>query len=180
MLSCLLLEDSRLVWLAIDPQYRNMIIPYTLQVFLRRLSFKGQDSNRIFNAMMQATRGSIEYIQSRKVCDFLVMMKKCKLGTNEFGVRRTCHLLNSQQQQMIKMKIMRKKIGDAFTELAKKKLNNGRIWREAKKIVTGDIRVKYLNRWRDFIAKFKHQMIVKNTNKVIWAKKKWLDKEKIV
>ena len=127
----------------------DMLIPRNLQAFYRYLSNRRPGSNQIFNAMMQATKGSTDYIQARKVCDLLVALKKQNMATNdiEYGVRKTCRMLSRRQQMVVKMSIMRKKIGDAFTDMARKKARSSKTWKETKKIVKENMRVEYLNRW---------------------------------
>ena len=152
-----------------------MIIPNWLQAFYRRISLKGEDSDRIYNAMMQATKSSFESVHARKVCDLLVTLKKYKVGTNdvEYGVRRSCQLLSEKRKSLIKMEIMRKKIGDAFCVMMKKRRDSARIWKEIKKIIVGNVRVEYLNKWREGMLKLKEKLMVSNSKKVEWLKKKW-------
>ena len=91
--------------------------------------------------MMQATKSSLVYNRIRKKCDLLVKLKKNKIATNdvEYGVRREWLMMNPKQQMVIKMKIMRKKIGVAFTELMQKKVEKIKIWKESKRMITGTI-----------------------------------------
>ena len=157
-----------------------MIIPNYLQASYRKLSYKGQDSDRIYDAMMQGTKGSFESVHARKVCDLLVTLKKCNIATNdvENGVRRSCRMLSEKRKMVIKMDIMRKKIRDAFSNMVKTRIANAKIWRENKKLIVGDLRVEYLNKWRDGIMELKRKLIVGNSVKVEWLKKKWKDPDK--
>lgn len=130
-----------------------MIIPLNLQVSYHKMSPERQDDGQIYDEMMQATKGSFKSVCARKICDFLVSLKKSGVATNEieFGIRKSCYMLSKKRKMQIKMEIMRRKIGDAFKELAKKKRESARIWREKKRFITGDIRVRYLNKWRNSI-----------------------------
>ena len=105
-----------------------MLVPQSLQAFYQRLSLQTEDSNRAQNVMIQATKGGMEYIQSRKACDLLIKLKRHHLGTNdvEWSVQKTCKLLGDRQQMIVKMKIMRKKIAEAFRKMAEKREESSR------------------------------------------------------
>ena len=125
-----------------------MIIPFNLQASYHEMSLGRQGEGQIYDAMMQATKGSFKSVYARKICDLLVSLKKNGVATNEieFGIRKSCYMLSDKRKMQIKMEIMRRKIVDAFQELAKKKIESARIWREKKKLITADIRVRYINK----------------------------------
>ena len=147
-----------------------------------------QNNGQLYNAMMQATKGSFKSICARKVCDLLVSLKKSGVATNEveFGVQKSCYMLSKKRRSEIKMEIMRRKISDAFREMTMRRIESAKIWRDTKKVITGEVRVKYLNKWRDSVNKLKQDLISKNQAKVEWLKKKWkeleekIDDEKVV
>ena len=84
----MLLEGKTVGVTLVSAKVSKMLIPRALQAFYRQLSYRGHDSNRVYDAMIQATKDSIEYIRARKVCDLLVTMRKSKVATNEveYGV----------------------------------------------------------------------------------------------
>ena len=79
-----------------------MILEYTLHAYLERLSQKCEDdSNRCYGAMVQAMKDSLNKIKARKVCDFLITLKRNHVGTNEVehGIRKTCKLLSDVENE---------------------------------------------------------------------------------
>ena len=50
----------------------------------------------------------------------------------ENGVRRVCNKLSSKEQLVLKMRLMKKKIGDAFKDLEGKKKSNAAVWKASK------------------------------------------------
>ena len=124
---------------------------------------------------MQATRSSFESVRARKVCDLLVTLKKNNVATNdvEHGIRRSCCKLTCRQQLVVRMDIMRAKIKDAYKDMASKRIENAKIWKECKKVIVGLIRVRYLNKWRESIMNLKQRLVTKNNSKVKWLKSKW-------
>ena len=137
-----------------------MYVPHHLQAFYRELSHGRQDSGRIYDAMMQATKGSFQSVHARKVCNLLVTLRRCSIATNdvEHGVRRCCRMLSDKRKMIIKMDIMQKKIMDAFRDMVKKQIESAKIWRESKKLIDGDLRVRYLNKWRDSVKQLKQKV----------------------
>ena len=95
-MSCLLLGYLVGVWLT---STISMIIPYTLQAFYRRISSGEPDGDRVYDAMVQATKGSSRYTRSRKACDLLVKLRRSGLAVNEVehSVERTCQILSEKQ-----------------------------------------------------------------------------------
>ena len=111
--------------------YHKMFIPYTLQTFYSRLCNGFYGSNQIFKAMMQATKDSMKKIRARKICDFLISLKRLKIGTGdvESNVRRTCDILSVDNKVKVIMQIMRQKVADAFKCLKEVQLSNSKSWR---------------------------------------------------
>ena len=58
------------------------------------------------------------------------------------------------------------------------KIESARIWREKKKLITADIRVRYLNKWRNSIRELKQKLTDKNRSKVEWLRKKWKEPDR--
>ena len=129
--------------------------------------------------MVQATKATSKYIHSRKVCDLLVKVKNSGMATNdvEYSAKRLSRLLSAKQRFDVKMQMMRKKISNAYKNMQEKIKINTETWREAKKIIKGEIRIRYLNRWREYIKNLKRSLADKNEKKIAWIKKKWI-KEK--
>ena len=97
----------------------TMFIPYTLRASYWRLCETRPDSNRIYDAMIQATFDNMKCVRSRKICDLFISLKHLGIGTSEveYSVKRTCSILSDRYKRITKMKIMRVKIGDAFKNL---------------------------------------------------------------
>ena len=68
-----------------------MLLTDNLRACYRRMSLGRPDSDRIYQAMIQATIGSMKCVQPRKVCDLLITLKRYKLGTAEveYGIKKT-------------------------------------------------------------------------------------------
>ena len=155
-----------------------MFIPYSLRAFYRRLSLQRPDSDQIYEAMLQATKDSMRCIRSRKICDLLIALKRIGVGTSdvEFGIKKTCYMLSDWYKLKVKMRIMREKIKDAFGDLKKDEIANAKTWKKCKRSIPPDIRVEYLNRWRQYIRRYKSGWIKKNKSKVRWLRGKWKPK----
>ena len=73
---------------------------------------------------------------------------------------------------MIKMQLMRQKIADAYRMLKELKGKNTELWKVCKQTVRGELRVQYLNRWREYMKRLKHSLVKKNEKKIEWLRKK--------
>ena len=153
-----------------------IMIPHTLQAFYRRISHGDPDCDQIYNAMVQATKASTRYVQLIKACDLLVRLKNSGLATNdvENSAKKPNRLLSEKQRFTLKMQMMRKKISDSYKNMQEKRRTNTETWKDAKKMIIGDVRLRYLNRWREYMRNLKRKLAEKNEKKIAWIKKKWV------
>ena len=83
-----------------------------------------------------------------------------------------CELLSYLEEVFchvtIKMQLMRQKIADAYRELKELKGKNTELWKTCKQAVRGELRVHYLNRWREYIKRLNHSLVKKNEKKIEW------------
>ena len=135
---------------------------------------RSPDSDRAYDAMMQATKGSVKYIRCRKKCDLLVALKKSGLSTNdvEDGVEKTCKMLTEKQRHEVKMKLTRQQIADAYRKLEEVQRKKAALWKQCKQVVTGEVRIRYLNKWREYTKRTKTRLVKENRKKLEWIQRK--------
>ena len=101
----------------------------------RIISYRCNDPNRVFDAMMSATKNTIKTYKSRSRYWLLNNMKKERIGTNEveYGIQWMGQVITKNMVEAVKMKIMRGKVDDAFKELHNKEIKTRELWRTLKK-----------------------------------------------
>ena len=98
-----------------------------------------------------------------------------KIGTNEVEnqVKSMCKFMKDKETLVVKKKIMRSKINDAFRGLKAEEKENKYVWRNAKKLLKDNIRTEYLEVWKEYTAQYRRLRNEKNRKKVVWLGKKW-------
>ena len=170
-----------------------MLIPPSLQANFQKLSLDGSiynndcNQNQVYNAMVRATISSIETVNCKNVCDVLRKLKKKGVGTAEVEnlSRKLCRLKCNtnggvRTQFKIKIMVMKNKISDAFSAFRKQRHKDNQTWRECKKYITGEVRIRYIELWKTFIKKYRTNIIEKAKKKVEWLVSKWKSEEEEV
>ena len=167
-----------------------MVIPRYLQAEYRPLSAGGDDNsnnfdtNQVYNAMLRATTGSINVVKCRSRCDVLKSLKKEGVGTSEVEglVKKLCvngrkEMFKNSVVDRVKQIVMQEKINDAYSEYRKSVQEGNQIWKECKKVITGMVRGRYLERWRVYIGQVKKKMEREGQKKTEWLISKWRRKK---
>ena len=124
---------------------------------------------------MQATKDSMRKIRARKICDFLVSLKRLRIGTGdvESSVRKTCSILSTARRVGVVMQIMRQKISDAFKDFKRLQLHDSKTWKKNKRAIPIEIRCGYLNKWRRYTGEYKRSLVSHFKKRVDWLRNKW-------
>ena len=152
-----------------------MSIPNILQVELKNLSTTVNCPNRANEAMIRAITSSIGKMKSWNKCKILTELKKNKIGTNdvEHGIKRMCGKMSQYGQMEVKLRIMRSKIGDAYKIYRQQRKRDGRTWKKTKKLLTGEVRQKYIEIWKRCTRGYGEKLAKNRESKLSWLKKKW-------
>ena len=133
------------------------------------------DKDRTITAMIQACKSSVKRIEHAKVVTLLKTLKQKGIGTNEVehGVNRTCALLSENARLKVKMKIMSRKIADAYKEYRRRTYECRIDWRECKKLIPNNLMQGYLDIWKDHVERYVQKVIQKHSQKVSWLETRW-------
>ena len=133
-----------------------MYLSNQLRAIYKEISNRCDDSNRVFQAMIRATKNTMMKENCKNRCQLLRELKRLGIATNDVEncVERIGRITSSRAREQMKMRIMRWKIDDAFKDLRKKQYENVKVWRECKKIIPLNFRGAYLTQWKRFIASY--------------------------
>ena len=142
---------------------------------LHNLCRNSNNKDQIITAMVQASKNSVKALEHAKVIKLLKELRSKQIGTNEveFSVNRTCKMLSTSAAQNVKMKIMSAKISDAFKESKRRRRESRIAWKEAKKIIPGELMKGYLDIWKKHMKKCEREVTKKHDQKVAWLVKRW-------
>ena len=98
-------------------------------------NLNNSSSNRVYNTMMRATKSTTNKLNNASICKFLVALRRNGVGTNEVehNIRRLCKETSINTKNMIKSRIMRWKINDAYKNLRKCEYEDRQVWKESKR-----------------------------------------------
>ena len=164
---------------------RAMMIPQYLHATYRQLAGcdnnNNSDTNPVYNAMLRATKSSLEVAECRSRCNVLKSLKKQRIGTSgvESLATRMCRYKDSERmfKNSVKKKIvkivMSEKLNDAYTEYRDCRRKDNKIWKESKKEIKGVVRREYLKKWRRYMKEVSKILEKKESKKVEWLLSKW-------
>ena len=143
------------------------------------------NTDPVYEAMVRATKSSLEVVECKSRCNVLRSLKKQRIGTScvESLTARLCKYKDSEKvfKNGVKRKIvnivMNEKLNDAYTEYRLSKVRNMKVWRECKKIITGEVRRGYVTEWSRYMKREVRRVQRDEVKKVEWLVSKWKQEE---
>ena len=114
------------------PYNQNKTNYRTLFAEIKQISTNTENQNQVFAAMKRVIKDNRRKIQCQCKCNLLKRLRTLKIGTNdvEYVVMKLRNKCSNSFNMNLKMKMMRRKISEAYELLRKAQTDCNEAWRK--------------------------------------------------
>ena len=157
------------------PHQNKLYLSIHLEAELKTICNHTYNPNLVLSAMKDAIESSMWMVRKKCVVEFLTLLSEASISTNdiEYRLRRFTRWINRNDMLIMKKRIMKKKINDAYRQLSIFRKQSIDIWKRSKTFIPANIRGLYITVWKRQKDEFRNAEKEKYTQRFDWLKQKW-------